>query len=286
MDKRLFVGGIVLLVLFLAGGGYYAWRLHQVPRLVARAPVPTAPHDAPARPEAPASAPAPAVRHPIETLPALPDPDAPQEAAPAGPSPFGNALQDLLGRRTALTLLQGDDTIARIVATVDNLGREHASPRLWPINPTGGRFTTQRVGGQEVIAPANAARYQALVRLVEGIDTPRAVGLYVRFYPQFQQAYAALGYPRHYFNDRLVEVIDQLLATPQPPGPVAVRLVEVKGPVESAQPWTRYEFADPAYQALRPGQKMMLRLGSDNALRMKAKLAEFRRALASGNTPR
>jgi len=104
----------------------------------------------------------------------------------------------------------------------------------------------------------------------------------VRYYPQFQQAYAALGYPRLYFNDRLVDVIDQLLATPVPTGPVAVRRLEAKGPIESARPGAYYEFVDPAYEALPAGQKLMLRLGADNTLRLKAKLAEIRRALVAG----
>jgi hypothetical protein len=284
MDKRIYAGGIALLLLFVAGGGYYAWRLYNPAAL---RPVARAPAEAPAvQPEPPASAAAPAIRHPVDTMPTLPQADAPVEAAVPAEPQFADALHGLLGPRTALGLLQGDGPIGRIVATVDNLGREHATPRLWPVNPTGGRFSTQRVGEQEVIAPANAARYQAFVRLVEGIDTPRAVALYVRFYPQFQQAYAALGYPRAYFNDRLIDVIDLLLATPVPAGPVGVRLVEVRSPGGTARPWTHYEFTDPAHAALPAGQKLMLRLGSDNALRLKAKLAEFRRALAAGGAPR
>lgn len=284
MDKRIYVGGIALLLLFVAGGGYYAWRLYTPAAL---RPVARAPAQAPAAPPAPpASAAAPAIRHPVESMPTLPEADVPIEAAASAQQQFADGLRDLLGQRTALGLLQGDGPIGRIVATIDNLGREHATPRLWPVNPTGGRFSTQRVGEQEVIAPSNGARYQAFVRLVEGIDTPRAVALYVRFYPQFQQAYAALGYPRAYFNDRLVDVIDLLLAAPVPAGPVGVRLVEIKSPGGAARPWTHYEFTDPAFEALPAGQKMMLRLGSDNALRLKAKLAEFRRALAAGGAPR
>lgn len=279
MDKRLFAAVFALLALFVAGGGWYAWRLHQ-PRSAAPPPIEAAPPAA-----EPASAAVPAVRHPIATQPTLPPAEEAVAPAATAPAEFTAGLKDLLGARTALTLLQGEGPIGRIVVTVDNLGREHATPRLWPINPTGGRFSTQRSGATEQIAPANAARYLAFVRLIEGIDTPAAVALYVRFYPQFQQAWAALGYPRVYFNDRLVDVIDLLLATPVPAGPVAVQLPELKGSLETARPWTRYEFVDPAYQALPAGQKLLLRMGPDNALRLKAKLAEFRRALATPATP-
>lgn len=282
MDKRILIGGL-LLALAAGGSGWYVWR-HRAPppRMAEAAPADSAPAAAPA---AAASA-APAVRYPIATLPELPAPEAPAASrAAAVVTDFAGALRELLGARAASALLQGDGLLGRIVVTVDNLGREHATPRLWPVQPTGGRFSTQRDGAVERIAPVNAARYQAFVRLVEGIDTPAAVALYVRFYPQFQDAYAALGYPRVYFNDRLVDVIDQLLAAPVPDGPVAVRLPEDRSG-DRAPPWTRYEFVDPAFQALPAGQKMLLRMGSDNALRLKAKLAELRRALVTPATGR
>ena len=56
--------------------------------------------------------------------------------------------------------------------------------------------------------------------------------------------------------------------------------------VASTRPWTRYEFADPALQALPAGQKIMLRVGRDHQLRLKAKLAEFRRALTGSGAPK
>ena len=51
--------------------------------------------------------------------------------------------------------------------------------------------------------------------------------------------------------------------------------------VASTQPWTRYEFADPQLEALPAGSKMLLRMGSENAQRLKAKLRTFRSAIAS-----
>ncbi|MCA8886134.1 MAG: DUF3014 domain-containing protein, partial [Hyphomonadaceae bacterium] len=73
----------------------------------------------------------------------------------------------------------------------------------------------------------NAARYGALVRWIESVDMERAVALYARLYPLFQQAYEELGYPGRYFNDRLVAVIDHLLQAPEPASPVAVKLTAV-----------------------------------------------------------
>ena len=82
-----------------------------------------------------------------------------------------------------------------------------------------------------------------------------------------------------YFNDRLVEVIDLLLATPEPAEPPRLRLTEVKGPIAPERPWVRYEFADPRLQSLAAGQKILVRMGLANERRVKAWLTAFRAEL-------
>ena len=124
--------------------------------------------------------------------------------------------------------------IRNIVATIDNLPRSKAAPRLLPVQPTSGALSTTNAGDNLVIAPDNSARYAPVVALVHAIDTKQLVAIYVRFYPLFQQAYRELGYPDGYFNDRLVAVIDHLLATP-----------DVKPPIALVQPKVLYQYADP-----------------------------------------
>jgi len=169
------------------------------------------------------------------------------------------------------------------VATVDNLARSHAAPALWPLNTTPGRFSVSGGSGElRNISGDNAARYTPLVQWIASIDAKRAGALYVRVYPQLQRSYEELGYPRRYFNDRVVEVIDHLLATPEPaPGAPLMQLTEVKGSVPSTQPWLRYEFADPQLQSLSSGQRILLRVGSQHRQTLKAKLAELRRQVVA-----
>jgi hypothetical protein len=125
----------------------------------------------------------------------------------------------------------------------------------------GAASSSSAAAAAEVISPDNAGRYTPLVSLAETADMRRVVAAYVRLYPQFQKAYEELGYPRSYFNDRLVEVIDQLLATPESSAPLQVHLPAIHGPVRPERPWVLYEFDDPALQRLTSGQKMMLRMG-------------------------
>jgi hypothetical protein len=42
-----------------------------------------------------------------------------------------------------------------------------------------------------------------------------------------------------------------------------------------------YKFADPELEGLSAGQKIMLRMGAENAAKVKAKLREIRRVLAA-----
>jgi hypothetical protein len=213
------------------------------------------------------------IRHPIDAV------SAPDAAEPA-PATLESTVARLAGAELMTTLLRGDDFARRVVVTVDNLGREKAPARLWPLQPPAGRFTAQRQGEVEVIASDNFVRYARHLSLIEKADLRLWVGLYKRFYPQFQQAYEELGYPGRHFNDRVVEVIDVLLATPAAAGPIAVRLPAIGGPIQPERPWLLYEFADPAQQALPAGPQLLLRMGPDNQQRAKARLPELRRLLA------
>ncbi|MDB5730149.1 MAG: hypothetical protein JWQ03_44 [Variovorax sp.] len=225
----------------------------------------------PATQPAPPSAETATPAYPLDT-----DPSARLPTLAQSDSRVAVELNRLLGRPAVQSFLRLDGFVRRAVATVDNLDRPLAPASLWPVQPTTQRFTVDRLGATPVLGADNARRYAGFVALAESIDTARAVALYRQLYPLFQQAYEELGYPRRYFNDRLVAAIDHLLQAPEPAGPVSLKLVEVKGQVPSTRPWTRYEFADPQLEALSAGQKVMVRMGVENERRLKAKLREVR----------
>lgn len=198
---------------------------------------------------------------------------APLPALDASDDEVGSALTMLLGKPAVLGLLQTDGFLRRVVATVDNLGRAQAPSRMWPVNPTAGRFT---VDAQGHIAPENEARYAALLKVLLATDPAAAAALYRRHYPLLQQAYAELGYPKQRFHLRLIEVIDLMLGTPVPSMPPTLALTEVKGPIGSERPWVRYEFTEARLEALPSGQKIMLRIGESNQRQLRDWLRRFR----------
>lgn len=270
----------ILVVLAIAVAGYFGWRHYQ--RTAPVIPPQAVPASAPPAEPPAIVASAPTIQHPVEPaptetaveptpLPALAEADALVRELVAG----------VITSKDVLTFLQMDGFIRRVVATVDNLPREQAPPMVWPVYPTPQRFTTQRSDtGVDTIHPDNTRRYLPLVQLIETVDTAKAVAVYRRLYPLFQQAYEELGFPGRYFNDRLVQVLDHLIATPVQTGPLAVTLVEVKGEVPSTRPWVRYEFADPALQSMSAGQKMLVRTGAENHQRLRDKLVDIRARVA------
>ncbi len=253
-------------------GGLYWWQLEQ------RTGPPNA--ASPSAASAPAQLPqaaASAVRFPID----IAEPTAANAAASAAKAPgtLADALAEVIGDRAVLQWLNVDGFAHRVAVTVDNLARTHAPARFWPVHPTPGRFATEPGGVVDAIAIANSKRYSAFVAWVETLDIAQVAALYRRMYPQFQRAYEDLGYPGRYFNDRVIAVIDHLIETPTVAEPIEVKLANVKGPIQPTRPWVMAEFADPDLEERSSGQKLMLRIGADNARRLKAKLAALRAAL-------
>ena len=270
--KTSMIAGIGALALLVGGLALYAlW-----PR--------SEPHPQRAEPSAPESMAAPkqpsepAIRYPVEKL----EPGAATSPVPAAkPLPAlddsdavaRDAIEAILNSDAFVRLLVPDAIIRHIVATVDSLPRKVLVERMRPIKPVPGLFATE--GGIQgvTIARINADRYATVVKAAESINTERLVEFYVRLYPLFQQAYLELGYPRGYFNDRLISVIDHLLAAP-----------EVSTPVHVSQPKVLYEFVDPELADLSAGHKILVRVGLDNELRLKAKLRSIRTALTRQRT--
>jgi hypothetical protein len=244
-------------------------------RAPAPAPAATAPPSS-AVSEAAAPGEAPPVRHPIEAAPAAVAADAAASLPPLADSDsvFRPAISALIGEKALVEFFAMTGLAARIVATVDNLPRSKVATSMLPVRGPGGGFIVDGVADGLGIGAANAERYSAHLRLAESVSMDRLAAAYVGLYPLLQQAYRELGYPQGHFNDRLVEVIDHLLATPA-----------VDEPIPLVQPKVLYQFADPDLESRSAGQKLLLRMGAGNAARVKKTLLEFRREITAAPLP-
>jgi hypothetical protein len=258
--KKVIWGSAAVVVLGLVGAVYY-YKYHTAVPVV---PVAT---EAPRPPAvAPQAATEPAVRNPIpesgDTKPLPPlkasDPD------------VRESLVGVFGAQAISQFLVPENVVRHIVVTVDNLPRKKVAIELRPVKPTPGTTGTTTQGEITTMAAANFERYAPLIKVVQSTDTKTLASVYFRLYPLFQQSYEDLGYPGQYFNDRLVEVIDDMLKTP-----------DVQGPIQLTQPRVFYEYADPKLESLSSGQKLLLRMGPANEAAMKAKLREFRKVIVN-----
>lgn len=179
-------------------------------------------------------------------------------------------LVNIFGRKLD-ELLADELLIEKFVATIDNLPRSHVAERIRPLGRLSGDFIADAQDASDAfqMGAENFARYEYLVSMIELADLDSLIDAYRRYYPLFQEAYVGLGYPSGYFNDRVVEVIDHLIAAPVP-----------TEPVELARPHVLYEYSDDELEALSSGQKLMLRIGNENAERLKQTLREIRAGIA------
>src|SRR2546425_114295 len=184
------------------------------------------------------------------------------------------ALSGVPGAAAFERFFYPQDIVRRFVTTVDNLPRKSVAPQVTVVKSVPGSFLAAVTDGKLTISGDNAARYTPYVRFAQAIDTKTLVALYVRFYPWFQRAYQDLGYPSGYFNDQLIDVIDNVLATPETSTPVAL-----------VQSHVLFEFANPDFEALSAGQKIMVRVGGENAAQIRIKLRELRRLLTGAISP-
>ncbi|OGB24492.1 MAG: hypothetical protein A3I66_10815 [Burkholderiales bacterium RIFCSPLOWO2_02_FULL_57_36] len=257
MKKKVFGSLFVVIFIGLAAFVFFLWQ--QGPTYQ---PPASAPTDMPPPPVATAE---PEIRYPvlesIETP--LPPLDQSDSAALA-------ALADVFGKKNVKRFFLHQEVIRRFVVTIDSLPREVISAQLQPTTPVGGKLRTAGKGETLTMAQANFERYAPFIRLAEMVDAKTFSAAYVGLYPLFQQAYRDMGYPKGYFNDRFVAVIDHMLAAPSSEGPIAL-----------VQPHIFYKFADPELESRSAGHKLMLRIGNENAARIKKKLREIRSELVS-----
>jgi len=252
---------VVLALIVIGAGLWYFLSSHTEapPPVVVKAPPP---------PPAPSE---PATLHPI--------PDADDAGKDLGPVPRLNdsdtailtALASVAPAAAVKHFLVPENIVRRLVVTIDALARPKLAPQKLPVESVPGVFL---VDGDELHATLDAhnyARYRPLVTVVRDLDMQRVANVYFHFYALFQDAYQSLGLPNTYFNDRLVEVIDVLEKTPEP-----------TGPIDLVRPSVMYQFADPALEGLPAGQKILIRMGPENAAVIKAKLAELRAIVTAG----
>lgn len=177
------------------------------------------------------------------------------------------SLAALLGSETLQRYLVKGEVISRMVTTLDSLTSRQVPPLINPVKAVDGKMVVESDGEQLMMSPDNFARYDGYVQVLQNTDSTELLNLYQRYQPLFQQAWLDNG-GEGLFSERLIEVIDELLDTPDVPGAIYL-----------SKPEAVYVFDDPVLESMTAGQKLLVRMGSVNAVVVKQKLAEIKLGL-------
>lgn len=259
MNKSVWIGAIIATIVVLGGVLYmrYGQPQHEAVQESGSAAIESSQSLPESQPVAPA---ADAISTPDSTNVAVSDDDKIVQSDLE--TLFGAALHDWLFP---------ERIIKRIVATVDSLDGDPVPLRVRPLRYVEGLLLVDTApDGSLTLSPDNAKRYAPYVEAFSHADAKAVADFYFRYQSAFQKAHEDLGYQGQSFNAQLLKTIDHILATP-----------EVAPPIKLVRPHVLYEFDDSHLERLSSGQKIMVRMGKQNAAAVKAKLREIRAALVA-----
>jgi len=160
--------------------------------------------------------------------------------------------------------LKNSNIIRRFVAVADNVANGISpAPHLGFLLPPE-KFKVIKRGDNTYIDPASYKRYNSAAAILSSLDSQKLVEIYRQIKPLMEEAYKELGYPEKEFGESLLQAFAVLLNTPVSKGDV---LLEEKV--------TTYAFSDPGLENLSAAQKHLVRMGPENARKIKAKLREI-----------
>ncbi|MBY6187974.1 DUF3014 domain-containing protein [Marinobacter hydrocarbonoclasticus] len=266
---------VILVILACGGAWYFFMRDSQVPEPTE--PVPALPAPEPTLPEQ--ALPAEPVPEPIpepEPEP-VPEPEPMPEPLPE-PDPLPplndsddfakeqiNAISDGMQLGNSL---EDNNLVRRFVVFVDNLAGGEVMRQQGPFTPLQDSFKALEMNGKFYLDPEGYRRFDQYAEFLYNLDETKLRDHFMLAEPLLENAFQELGYGAGQFRSAVVDSIDELLAAP-----------EYDMPLELLSHSVNYQFADPAIEDLSDAQKLMIRMGPDNARKVKSLLRRFKAAL-------
>jgi hypothetical protein len=177
-----------------------------------------------------------------------------------------------LGKLNVEKVLITENFINRFVIAIDNASAKIIPANMSPIKLPPGKLVVKSSENNFEISEENYKRYDQYLALADASDLNAIVLYYRKTYPLFQKAYNSQG-EDGYFNDKLIEVIDLILSTPEP-----------KNPIKLYYSTSQYEYIDPKLESLPAIQKIIIRMGPQKEKKLKLYFKEFRHLLIDQNS--
>ncbi|WP_237057138.1 DUF3014 domain-containing protein [Microbulbifer sediminum] len=171
--------------------------------------------------------------------------------------------------------LVSDEVIRKWVAAVNAASSGQMMAKNRPYKSPKGSLAVEETGATGmVLSEENYQRYDTPVRLLASMDNDAALALYRFWYPRLAEAFAELGMQDRTFHDQVLKAIDVALDAPK-----------AEQPIQLVRPSVYFKFADPNMEKLPGVHKLMIRMGPDNAARVKEKLEALKAELEQYQPP-
>lgn len=180
-------------------------------------------------------------------------------------------IQGLETGTRLLSLIVSEDVIRKFVVFVDNVADGNLPQLEYPVRRPSQAMAVREL--DENLYEMQTVSYQRYTPMVDGlaaVNPDRIIPIYRMMKPLFQEAYRELGYGSRNFDDTVVRAIDTVLNA---------RTAE--GPFQLIKPKVMYIYADSEIERLNPVEKQLLRLGPQNAEKLKLSLRQYRERLTT-----
>ncbi|MDN3653180.1 DUF3014 domain-containing protein [Thalassotalea ponticola] len=182
-------------------------------------------------------------------------------------------LKQISVSKSLLSLILSDDLIRRSAVVIDNFARGDIAYKHLPLKPLDSKY---QVVEQDNDAPVfnvnrqNWERYQQYIDLFLSFEPEQLVATYQNVRPLLVNAYAELGYSEQDFERAVQACLQRILDAKVASG----REVLI-------QPKVVYTYQDSELESLPDADKLLLRLGPENLMQLKAIALELDRAMAA-----
>lgn len=275
-SNRFAIFAIILVILLSAGGFYYYTKDDDATKLIPNAPI-VLPEDIPAEPmtlEPEVTAPE---ATPVTTEADAAEVEASEPEVVVEPLPalgqsdefVNKKVIELAPDKTIAPLLVQQDMLRQFVVFVDNLAQGELARKVSPVKGPEQLFSVSEITNKVYLNPESYHRYDGYANLVANMDEKTLMATYEQLTPLMDEAFTELGYNNAKFNDRMLQAIKVLLATPI-----------IEDPIELSSISVNYQFVDPNLEALPSAQKLLIRMGPENTRKVKIALRKLEAQLA------
>lgn len=223
----------------------------------------------PSSPAVEAPAPEPTATEPTPSAAPAPQPTAPPAPPPVKLPPLDRSDPDVIGFLLDVSdggfkdwLIQ-EHLIRKFVRAMNALEEGKLVSQYRPFNDPKTPFSaTATTDDAWQIDPQNYQRYTPYLESLEQVGPEQLVKIYRRYYPLLQQAFEELGVKKGDFEDVTIRALTRITKAPMPPMEAAL-----------SRPSVTYRFSAAEFEQRSAVEKLLFRMGPENAQRLK-KLAE------------